>query len=204
MSDGCPVVVDALLERLLQTQSSLYHLSLADVDEIYAVWRAEQTGAAEEFEVIDFPAPPLPMPPATAGPAGTPQGFAWSSSVFAVAEDGRPAASGDPWRATEDPRAVAPVAVAAPAPGPRPKAQPLPVRRRRPAYRYYTVTRVPRGMEDRLGVWTATWRTVAAALQLPDGGLEGSQCHARGFNHVPDAIGYWVSEGWELPAPRLP
>ena len=100
----------------------------------------------------------------------------------------------------------APAPDSPPAQGPPPM-QALPMRRAAPVRanppkRYYTVTRAARSQEHLLGVWHSSWRVVADALQLPGRSLAGTECHARGFRSVGEALAYWESEGWAPPAPQ--
>ena len=65
--------------------------------------------------------------------------------------------------------------------------------------RFYCITRVPSEHEHRLGIHRGTWGEVSKLL--PDRRLPGSGYHLRGFDTEEAAAAYWVSEGWEAPAP---
>ena len=69
--------------------------------------------------------------------------------------------------------------------------------------RWYAVTRAPEHLAGQRGLHYAPWIEVAQRLQLRSGMLQGSHCHARGFDTEEAAVAYWASEGWSLPAPLL-
>jgi len=65
--------------------------------------------------------------------------------------------------------------------------------------RFYCCTRVPSGLDARLGTHHTIWSQIK--LWLPRNTLTGSGFHIRAFDDVASAANYWVEQGWEPPAP---
>ena len=78
---------------------------------------------------------------------------------------------------------------------------PQPAARRCEARNLYVVSGVPRGREADLGIWNCIWAFLKARA-LRGQSHAGSAVRLKKAESEAIAEARWVSEGWQLPAPR--